>query len=199
MEYNTHLNINDLKQNDFKDEFTTDLTALVYFMKDPLLRLEEIVTNPDFRQGKDTFFIGFQITNVILNMIDTLTPQLKESEYAPIYEASIKAMNTLYRDKIFSDIRKKYTEAEEIDRSLVEVDELDPEDVTSFSDEDLYAHMDYTLIPGLAFINMAFYVTYKEQYDLLKLEDIDNPEFWYNKYFDLFIHNMNYLNFVTFL
>lgn len=197
MEYNTHLNITDLKQNDFKDEFTTDLTALVYFMKDPLLRLEEAAADPDFPQGKNIFFIGFQVTGVILNMIYTLVPQVKESEYAHVYEASVKAMNALYRDKIFEDIRKKYTEAEEIDRSLVEVGELDPEDVTAFTDEELYAHMDYTLIPGLAFINMAFYVTYKNQYDLLKLEDIDNPEFWYNKYFDLFIHNMNYLSFVT--
>lgn len=197
MKYNTHLDITNLKQNDFKDELTLNLTSLVYILGNPLLRLEEIAASPDFTQGKDTFFAGIQVTGVILNMIHTLVPQVKESEYADIYNASIKAMNVLYRDKIFADIRKKYTEAAEIDKSLVEVGELDEDEVMEFTDEELNLHIDYTLISGLAFINMAFYVTYKDQYDLLKLEDIDNPEFWYNKYFDLFIHNMNYLNFVT--
>lgn len=100
-------------------------------------------------------------------------------------------MNTLYRDEIFRDIKDFYTEKTEIDKDLVAVGELDPDEVMEFTDEDYNLHVDLALIPNLAFINLAFYVTYKGYYDILKLDEIDNPEFWYNKYFDLFLHQMD--------
>lgn len=197
MEYNKHLNIRNLKQDDFKDELTTDFTALVFILGKQLSHLQDMIESSVFNKNKDIFFAGPQCFGVILNMVHTLVPQIKESEYAHVYEACKNAINTLYRDKLFADVRKKYTETTEIDKSLVKVGELDADEVIEFTDEEYNLHLDHTLIPNLAFINLAFYVTYKNQYDLLKLGDIDNPEFWYNQYFDLFIHNMNYYNFVT--
>lgn len=197
MEYNQNLDIINLRHEDFKDELTADLTALVYILGKPILNLEESIAANEFRPDKDTFFVGPQVFGVILRMLHDLIPVIEKSEYAEIYNASIKAVTTLYRDKIFTDVRDKYTEATEIDKSLVEVGELDSDEVVEFTDDDYNAHVDVTLLPRLGFINLAFYVTYKKEYDLLKLDDIHNPEFWYNKYFDLFIHNMNYLDFLT--
>ena len=198
MQYNPHLDIKNLKQNDFKDEWTTDFTALTYILGKEILRIKAYLDSPDSDAKNITFFIGPQVFGVILNMVNTLVPRIEDSEYAGVYHASIKAIETLYRDRLFSFIRAKYTEEEEIDRSMVEVGELDEEDVTAFTDEEIYAHIDITVIPNLAFINMSFYATYKNTYDLLKLDDIENPEFWYNEYFEIFISKMNYLNFVTF-
>ena len=197
MEYNTHLDIVNLEENDFRDEFTCDLAALVYMIRKPLLQLEEVVFSPDFKPKKDNYFVAFTNTGVIQNVIYTLVPQIKDSEYSHVFDACINAVNTLYRDKIFSDLREHYDEKAEIDKSLVEGGELDADEVMEFTDDELNAHIDYTLLPRLALINLAFYVTYKGRYNLLELDDIDNPAFWYNEHFDLFIQHMNYRHFVT--
>ena len=197
MEYNKYLDIYNLKQNDFKDDMMLSLAAIVYLLKEPLAQLEKLVEAPNFNKKNNILFVGPACTDVIRQQTTELISEIKESEYAHIYQASIHAMNALYREKIFADIKKHYTEVIEIDKDLVAVGELDAEAVVEFTDDDYNLHLDLALIPNLAFINLAFYVTYKGQYDILKLDDIDNPEFWYNKYFDLFLHNMNYRNFVT--
>ena len=197
MEYNTHLDIYNLKEDDFKDDMMLSLTTLVYFLNKPLAQLEELTKHPNFNKKKNILFVGPSTSDVVRPQITKLVAEIKESEYSHVYQASVNAMNTLYRDEIFRDIKDFYTEKTEIDKDLVAVGELNPDEVMEFTDEDYNLHVDLTLIPNLAFINLAFYVTYKSYYDILKLDDIDNPEFWYNKYFDLFLHHMNYRDFVT--
>lgn len=199
MTYNTHLDIANLEENNFKDEYTKNLAALVYMLRPYLNQAASVRDNKEENAPKLTIFVGPPYSITLYDKARTFYYELAESEYGSVLEACQKATTSLFRDKIMDRVRARFTERAEIDQSLLEADELDPDDdVFEFTEDDVIEEVDEWILPRLSVFNLAFYVTYKNQYDLLKLDDIDNTEFWYNEYIDLILNYLSYETFTTF-
>jgi hypothetical protein len=204
MEYNKHLDIENLRQEGYTDELTSDFASAVYIFR-KFLSMYDASTGEDvvakaiqeFPETEDSHITSLKMSTLYFMSENLLTDIYDDENLRPIIDACEKAITEIYGEKIFADARKQADDTAELLKEANAGEDND--EVYDTDDEDLKEWIEETLIPGLAFVNMALYITYDNQYDLLKLKDYDNNEFWYNEYIDTFINHFNYIDFFLIL
>ena len=172
----------------FSDRIQSSLGTLKGYWNYIFEKMDNDIDEEEYEED-DCVLLSVRDSEFLSICVNGIKEELEENEkYSNLYNKVKDAIRTTYIKDIEKDLVEAYEKA----------NEDNPNNPVTCTNEEFDEQVENILVAGLAVIDLAFYLGYKDSYELLDLEkeDIDNPEFWINNFINRVICNTIYTDYL---